>query len=895
MFWLLKKEGEHYIIQVKRMIIRSRIVIRRIKQKYKDAGLFEIIKSIYKFAKWKSISFLCKFIPNKIGVDRIIESSKCKRIIIFENYFGFSTILTQRPQHISTFLAKDDTLFIYGSIRDEDYTDKTRTKKINNNFYIMDLEYYRNTLMKEFKKHDVPGYVMFYSTDKVKLSRLKKYEKKGFEFIYEYVDEINPDLLSEHVTKKARKRHDYVVNKGNYIIATADKLYENVMKQNDSALILLSNNAVDYDHFNNYEKTKINKEMTDIVNRKKPIIGYYGALATWFDYSYILELANTRPDYEIVLFGIKFDNSYDNSVLDKCENVHFLGKLDYQELPDYAGNIDVLTIPFVINEITESTSPVKLFEYMALGKPIVTSDLPECRKYKSALIAETKEDFVKCIDDALEKIRTNDNNYFDILEKEALENTWAKRAEAILELLNEGEIKHDVAGSVGLRHKAIKIWKTEGITGFAKKAFRFIKMNTLSKIAILDKVRAIVKRNKYKSEIKQILSNNSYNRIVVWRSRFGWNVPLFQRPQHIANYLSDENTLYIYEVTKLTDSVNSSDRIKDNLYKVNFHNISFSKMLLDEIEKTEVPRYLHFYSTEYDMSVSQLKGYIIKGYRILYEYIDDLSPVLAGTADLPMNVKEKYKFVMENDKNALVVVTADDLLKDAISKRGENKVFYACNGVNYNHFANPDSNIKVSKEFQKIIDMNKPIIGYYGALASWFDYDLIKYIADQRPDYQIVLFGILYCETYNKQQMDKYNNIHFLGAVDNEILPSYSGYFDVCTIPFVLNEITQATSPLKLFEYMALGKPTITTNMKVCRKYMSVMIGHDYEEFLSLIDKGLKMNKKDNKEYFELLEKEALENTWESKAKTIIEFIKEDESDRDQYHVKTESDIYNIA
>jgi glycosyltransferase involved in cell wall biosynthesis len=357
-------------------------------------------------------------------------------------------------------------------------------------------------------------------------------------------------------------------------------------------------------------------------------------------------------------------------------------------------------------------------------------------------------------------------------------------------------------------------------------------------------------------------------------------VPLFQRPQHIAYQLSDEKTLYIYEVTKQTDDVNTSKRIKENLYKVNFYNNSFSKMLLDEIEKREIPRYKHFYSTEYEMPVSQLKDYINKGYRILYEYIDDLSPVLAGTEDLPINVEEKYKFVMENEQNALVVVTADDLWEDVISKRGENKVLYACNGVNYNHFANPDNSIKINKEFQKIIDMKKPIIGYYGALASWFDYDLIKYIADQRPDYQIILFGIFYDETYSKQQMDKYHNIHFLGAVDYKILPRYAGFFDVCTIPFVINEITQATSPLKLFEYMALGKPIITTDMKECRKYKSVMIGHDYEEFLASIDKGIKMDRIDDKEYFELLKKEALENTWESKAKTILDFIEEDENEQ---------------
>ena len=87
----------------------------------------------------------------------------------------------------------------------------------------------------------------------------------------------------------------------------------------------------------------------------------------------------------------------------------------------------------------------------------------------------------------------------------------------------------------------------------------------------------------------------------------------------------------------------------------------------------------------------------------------------------------------------------------------------------------------------------------------------------------------------------------------------------------MINDITKATSPLKLFEYMALGKPIVTTAMTECKKYKSVFISDNYDEFVSLIDVAI--NIKDS-EYFNLLEKEALENTWYEKAKIIIELIK---------------------
>ena len=75
--------------------------------------------------------------------------------------------------------------------------------------------------------------------------------------------------------------------------------------------------------------------------------------------------------------------------------VHFLGAKPYAELPRYARFYDVAILPFAVNEITESVSPVKIFEYMAAGKPVVTTGLPECRKYRSCLIADTPDDFVK--------------------------------------------------------------------------------------------------------------------------------------------------------------------------------------------------------------------------------------------------------------------------------------------------------------------------------------------------------------------------------------------------------------------------------------------------------------------------------------------------------------------
>ena len=108
-----------------------------------------------------------------------------------------------------------------------------------------------------------------------------------------------------------------------------------------------------------------------------------------------------------------------------------------------------------------------------------------------------------------------------------------------------------------------------------------------------------------------------------------------------------------------------------------------------------------------------------------------------------------------------------------------------------------------------------------------------------------------------------------MGAVDYKELPNYANYFDIAWIPFVVNEITLATNPCKLFEYMALNKYIIASDLPECHKYKSVNIAQNYKEYINLID-----NYKVDKKYIDLLNKEANLNSWDSKADDIVKLLK---------------------
>ena len=416
--------------------------------------------------------------------------------------------------------------------------------------------------------------------------------------------------------------------------------------------------------------------------------------------------------------------------------------------------------------------------------------------------------------------------------------------------------------------KLVNVYKKYGFVGFCKKLYAYIKANYIDKISL----RVMFNKNKYREEIKNILKNNQYDRIILWRSSFGYNVPLFQRPQHIANNLAKNKCLVFYEVTTMTDKVKTLKKHSHNIFLFNFNNKALNKILMQELKNISKPKYIQLYSTDWKLSVANIKNYMAEGFGFIYEYIDDISPELAGMSNIPQNIIDKYNYAM-NNKNVYVVVTADALEQDVLKHRGKTNMVFSSNGVDYEFFENFDKNYKFEPEFTAILKKKKPIIMYYGALAKWFDYDLVKKMA-KTDKYSIVLFGIKYDESFDKNLINE-KNVYFMGSRDYKVLKNYAKYADVLTIPFVINNITLATSPVKIFEYMALHKPIVTTDMPECRKYKSVLIGHNHEEFIKKIDEALKKEK--DKKYIELLDKEARENDWSTKAKVIIDLIKKDE------------------
>ena len=245
---------------------------------------------------------------------------------------------------------------------------------------------------------------------------------------------------------------------------------------------------------------------------------------------------------------------------------------------------------------------------------------------------------------------------------------------------------------------------------------------------------------------------------------------------------------------------------------------------------------------------------LIPNLKIIYDICDHI-PFLSNY----VGNEDKHDWMMKNSE--VVVGTAKTLMEEYQSERED--MIYVPNGVVVEDF-----NIKehrVLSDMERIKETGKPIVGYYGALAKWFDFELYIEVAKSRPEYEFVLIGCDYDGTLRKHILP--NNMHYLGLKKYEDLPHYLNYFDVATIPFKVNEITKATSPVKMFEYMAGQKPIISTPLRECMNYDVIRIGEDARLFAAQLDLALK--EKDNEDFKEKLLASARNNSWIERAIVI--------------------------
>ncbi len=403
------------------------------KRKWKEAKLRKNQKLYTKLSRmFTSTTPTFEDNENKLAlIDKLWYNSvkSNKPVVIYVSHFDYYSPLQQRPNHMFNIFANKGYPCIFCSA----YYSEPRE-----NLYVIPTTWLKEILKYEFPKVlDIP-----YGFPYNDIPNIFKYMHNKTLVLYELIDDF--DLLdNENTIKQAKEMFSKLVKRENtFVFTSADKLRQIALDLGaNPKKTIMNKNAVNLQDFQR-DEWQIPEIMQKILHKNKPIIGYYGALtATWFDFDLLIETVKQNPQMEFVLMGLKYPDKNIKKTeeyfkkLEKFDNFTYIPPVPYNEIPNYARHWSVATIPFQINDITLGTSPVKLFEYMAMGLPIVTTPMPECKLYKSVFIADNAEDFSAKLKEAIKA--KNDAKYQKILAQEAAENTWEMRVNDMIDIIKK--------------------------------------------------------------------------------------------------------------------------------------------------------------------------------------------------------------------------------------------------------------------------------------------------------------------------------------------------------------------------------------------------------------------------------------------------------------------------
>lgn len=374
------------------------------------------------------------------------------------------------------------------------------------------------------------------------------------------------------------------------------------------------------------------------------------------------------------------------------------------------------------------------------------------------------------------------------------------------------------------------------------------------------------------------LPDNQLQVDLICFSHLRWNF-VFQRPQHLMTRFTKYMRVFFieeYVIDTIQIPFLQIDMIAENLWVITPHlseNLvkeekNIIKELIDQlIETNNIRRFISWYYTPMALNYSRH----LTPEKIIFDCMDELSAFKFSPPELKQREQELLNIC------DMVFTGGDSLFQT--KKNQHDSVFLFPSSIDYDHFSSARSSLADPQDQQKI---PFPRMGFFGVIDERFDILLLEALATKRPDWHFVILGPIV--KIDPASLPKAANIHYLGMKTYQELPSYISNWNVALILFARNESTRFISPTKTPEYLAAGKPVVSTPIAdVVKAYglkNLVQIATSAETFVEAIRKA--MANQDDPEWKKAVNENLASNSWDltwKKMATLIgiDLIKENQ------------------
>lgn len=288
--------------------------------------------------------------------------------------------------------------------------------------------------------------------ERIILNRIKKVIRKyniksyiyinSFNFYYPGIaDHLSPDLTVyqcvDPLVFEFEKKHgviseEQIVAKSDLVVCTSKHLCDEKKKLNRNTFFVP--NAADIAHSSKAMLPDLPVHAS-IAKLKKPVIGYFGHVERRIDYDMLKQVIDANQDKSFVLAGPVLSAHVPQWIMER-KNVHFIGSVPYQQMPQVLKGFDVCIIPFKKDDVSANIFPLKLFEYLGAGKPVVATDFnPDLADYTGNTVhyCSNATSFSATIDEALE---STGEKFVESRLTIAEQNTWQKRVDEFARLMH---------------------------------------------------------------------------------------------------------------------------------------------------------------------------------------------------------------------------------------------------------------------------------------------------------------------------------------------------------------------------------------------------------------------------------------------------------------------------